>query len=286
MAIADELIPTDCARTLVDQMIEERAPRLMQNKPLWAMIKALAYPLLGYRQAVWMVEEVAHLDGRSCFDWGERFLNLSVEATGLEHVPDTGPALISANHPGGIPDGNALWQAIRHKRPDLCFFANRDALRIAPGLRDMIIPVEWRKNAFSRSRARDTLKSARAAFEAGRCVVIFPAGRMADWSWSKRRLVEPAWAPTGVSIARKFGAPIIPMGVTQAMPLAYYLLAQIHEELRDITLFHGLLNQRGAYYRLTFDAPVGLENLPREDQAATDQLKAQCEALAWGLDAL
>lgn len=284
MAIAEELIPTDCARTLVDQMIEERAPRLMQNKPLWSLIKALAYPVLGYRQAVWMVEEVAHLDARACFDWGERFLNLSVEATGLEHVPDKGPALIIANHPGGIPDGNALWQAIRHKRPDLCFFANRDALRIAPGLRDMIIPVEWRKNAFSRSRARDTLKAARAAFEAGRCVVIFPAGRMADWSWSKRRLVEPAWAPTGVSIARKFRAPIIPMGVTQAMPLAYYLLAQIHEELRDITLFHGLLNQRGAHYRLTFDAPVGLDNLPREDQAATDQIKAQCEALAWGLD--
>jgi len=284
MALTDkleDLVPTSCAQTLVDQLIEERAPRLMQNRLLWSAIKSLAYPALGYQQAVWLVEQVAHLDARGCFDWGERFLKLSVQADDLDHVPDAGAALIIANHPGGIPDGNALWQVLRDKRRDLCFFANRDALRIVPGLRDMIIPVEWRKDDFSRARARDTLRAARTAFQDGRCVVISPAGRMADWSWRHWRLKEPAWAATGVSMARKHNAPIIPLGVRQRMPLAYYILAQLHEELRDITLFHGLLNQRGAAYRLRFGAPVRADALPREDQAATDQLKAMCEALAW-----
>ncbi len=269
------------ARALVDAMIEERAPRLSRVGWLWPILRTAVFPFLGYRDAVRLIEAVRDLDADSCFEWGDRFLNLTVHAEGLAHVPAEGPAMIIANHPGGIPDGNALYKAVQPVRKDLTFFANRDALRICPGLRDRIIPVEWRKHALSRQRARETLKSAMEAFNAGRCVVMFPAGRMADWSWKERRIVEPDWSATGVSIARRFDAPIIPMGVAQRMPLAYYVLAHIHEELRDITLFHGLLNQRGARYRLAFGAPVKARALPGDEAAATQALKAMCEKLAW-----
>ena len=270
------------ARALVERMIEERAPKLARRPRLWAMLKRVAYPLLGHADAVRMVEAVKDLSADACFEWGDDFLRLSVEAEGLAHVPETGPVLIIANHPGGIADGNALWRAIRERRPDLTFFANRDALRIAPGLHERIIPVEWRKDDFSRQRARETLRSAMAAFQAGRCVAIFPAGRMADWSWTRRRLVEPAWASTGVSIARRFDAAIVPMGVTQRMPFAYYALAQINEEMRDITLFHGLLRQRGAHYRLAFGPPHAARDLIGTEAEVTDALKFECERLAWG----
>ena len=281
LSVLEDPARADDARALVDAMIEERAPKLSNISWLWPMLRTLVFPFLGYRDAVRLIEAVRDLNADECFAWGDAFLNLSVDALGLEHVPAEGPALIIANHPGGIPDGNALYKALQPIRDDLIFFANRDALRICPGLRERIIPVEWRKHALSRQRARETLKSAMEAFNAGRCVVIFPAGRMADWSWNERRIVEPKWPPTGVSIARRFDAPVIPMGVTQRMPLAYYVLAHIHEELRDITLFHGLLNQRGARYRLTFGEAVRARDLPGDDIAATHALKAMCEALAW-----
>lgn len=281
LSVLDDPARADDARALVDAMIEERAPRLSRMEWLWPILRTAVFPFLGYREAIRLIEAVRDLDADGCFDWGDCFLDLSVEATGVEHVPAEGPALIIANHPGGIPDGNALYKTVQPIRDDLIFFANRDALRICPGLRERIIPVEWRKHALSRQRARETLKSAMEAFNAGRCVVIFPSGRMADWSWRRRRIVEPEWSPTGVSIARRFDAPIIPMGVTQRMPLAYYVLAHIHEELRDITLFHGLLNQRGAHYRLAFDEPINARALPGDETAATNALKAMCERLAW-----
>ena len=281
LSVLEDPERADNAHALVDAMIEERAPRLSRMSWVWPMLRTAVFPFLGYREAVKLIEAVRDLDADECFEWGDAFLNLTVEVEGLERVPATGPALIIANHPGGIPDGNALYRALRPIRDDLIFFANRDALRICPGLRERIIPVEWRKHALSRQRARETLKSAMEAFNAGRCVVIFPSGRMADWSWKTRSIVEPAWSPTGVSIARRFGAPIIPMGVTQRMPLAYYVLAHIHEELRDITLFHGLLNQRGARYRLAFGGPVKARDLPGDETAATEALKAMCEKLAW-----
>jgi putative hemolysin len=281
LSVLDDPIRADDARALVDTMIEERAPKLSQLTWIWPVLRTAVFPFLGYREAIKLIEAVRDLDADGCFDWGDQFLSLSVEVSGLEHVPAKGPALIIANHPGGIPDGNALYKAVQPIRDDLVFFANRDALRICPGLHERIIPVEWRKHQLSRQRARETLKSAMEAFNAGRCVVIFPSGRMADWSWKTRSIVEPEWSPTGVSIARRFDAPIIPLGVTQRMPLAYYVLAHIHEELRDITLFHGLLNQRGAHYRLAFGEGVKARDLAGDDAAATDALKTRCEALAW-----
>ena len=278
----DDLAPVEDARALVDAMILERAPNLSKQPWIWPLVRTLAGPMLGHSKAVALVEAVRHLDGDACFDWGDEFLNLSVEAEGLDHVPDSGPALLIANHPAGIADGNAIFKALAGKRDDLVFFANRDALRICPGLRSRIIPVEWRKNELSRTRARETLRAAMEAFNAGRCVVIFPAGRMADWDWASRRLVDPEWAPTGVSIARRFNAPIIPVGVIQRMPLMYYILSHIHEELRDITLFHGFLRQRGSQYRLKFGAPVLAKAMTGDDQAATTVLKQTCEDLAWG----
>lgn len=275
----------EAAEALVERMIEDRAPSLVKRPRLWAALKRVLFPALGYREAVDLVHAVAPLSADECFEWGDAFLRLTVEAQGLEHVPATGPVLIIANHPGGIPDGNALWTLLKARRPDLTFFANRDALKITPGLRERIIPVEWRRDEHSRQRARETLRAAMEAFNAGRCVAIFPAGRMADWSWRKWRIVEPAWASTGVSIARRFDAPVVAMGVTQRMPLAYYALAQLHEELRDITLFHGLMRQRGKHYRLRFAPPISARALNGTDGEATDALKAQCEALAWGRDA-
>ena len=281
LSYMDDPAPAANSRALVDALIAERAPRLRAQAWLWAVLNVTAFPLLGYRKAIHLVDSVKHLTAEECFAWGDALLDLSVTASGLENVPESGPALIIANHPGGIADGNALWRALAERRPDLVFFANRDALRICPGLKTRIIPVEWRRHALSRQRARETLKSAMNAFREGKCVVIFPAGRMADWSWRQRRLVEPAWSATGVSIARRFNAPIVPMGVTQAMPLAYYVLSHIHEELRDVTLFHGLLNQRGAKYRLTFGEPVLARDLPGNESEATQTLKERCEALAW-----
>jgi len=270
------------AEMLVEQMILDRAPKLAQRPRLWRLLREIGYPVLGYDDAVSLVEAVAPLSADACFEWGQEMLRLKVETAGFEHIPADGPVVLIGNHPGGIADGVALWNVIKDKRPDLCFLANRDALKICPGLSERIIPVEWRRNAESRKRSRETLRGAMEALNQGRCLTVFPAGRMADWSWRKWRIADPAWAPTAISLARRFNAPIVPMGVTQTMPLLYYALAQINEELRDITIFHGLMRQRGKTYRLSFGDPVPARDWPGDEKAATDVIKSACERLAWG----
>ncbi|MCR9129154.1 MAG: 1-acyl-sn-glycerol-3-phosphate acyltransferase [Alphaproteobacteria bacterium] len=272
--------PTDPSSAhIVDQLIEERAVKLRAG-PLWSLVRAIFYPLLGYGRAVEVADQLAGRPGPGAMDWSEAFLSMPVNVQGLAHVPQTGPCVITANHPGGIADGIALWSALKARRPDMVFFANRDAIRVCAGLSDLVIPVEWRAGARSRDKTRETLRQSVEAFRAGRCVVIFPAGRMARWDWRAFRLVEQDWAPTAVSLARKFAAPVIPLGMKQRMSVMFYALGQIHEELKHMTVFHELLAKRGARYRLTFAPPVAPEDLPGDDAAASEALRAMTETLA------
>lgn len=265
---------------IVDELIEDRAPKLIHT-PFWPLIKTLGYPLLGYRKAVWMADQIADMTGTECLDWTAEYLHLNVETLGLDRVPETGACVIVANHPGGIADGLALWDTIKARRPDAVFFANRDALKVCPGLEERIIPVEWREEERNRSQSRELLKRAFAEFKAGKCVVVFPSGRMAEWSWKDWRLKDKVWHPTAASLARKFKAPVIPLSVRQRMPLLYYALAQINEELKDMTIFHGLMGKKGARYRLHFGRPLDAASEPGSDVELTERLRDLCEIAPW-----
>jgi putative hemolysin len=270
----------DAELHIVDQLIEERALRLRANALLWPWVKRVFYPLLGYKRAAEIADTLAPLGGAEAMNWSEDFLAMRVRASGLDIVPETGPCVIVANHPGGIADGVALWSVLKQRRPDMTFFANRDAIRVCHGLADLVIPVEWRSGARSRDKTRETLRAAVEAFRAERCVVIFPAGRMAAWDWRRFRLVEQSWAPTAVSLARKFNAPVIPLGMKQRMSLMFYGLGQIHEELKHMTVFHELLAKKGALYRLNFAEAVSPAALPDDDADASEALRVMTETLA------
>lgn len=271
----------DMTRHIVDRLIEERAPKLRERRRVWSAVKSVAYPLLGYKKALGIADAIADLPGTGTLEWVSEYLYLRPEAENLDVIPRQGGCVVIANHPGGIADGVAVWDALRKRRPDVCFFANRDALRVSPGLSDLIIPVEWRQNHRSRQNARETLRSALDAFKSERCVVIFPAGRMAEWSWKNWRLEEKPWMPTAVSFARRFGQPIIPLGVNQRMPVLYYALAQVHTELKDMTVFQGFIGKKGAHYPLRFGELIDPRSLPENESEATQIIREACEKLAW-----
>lgn len=279
-ASPDTDLPED-ARHVVDALIEERAPRLIET-PLWPAIKAVAYPLLGYRRAVTMADAIAELSGGDCLDWASDYLELDVQTEGLDHVPETGACVVVANHPGGIADGIALWDSLKARRPDMMFFANQDALRVCPGLEDLIVPVEWRDTQRTRMQSRDVLRRAMEGFKADRCIVIFPAGRMSEWSWKQWRLVEKPWHPTAISLARKFDAPVVPLAVRQRMPVLYYALAQFNEELKDMTVFQGLIDKRRSKYRLQYGRPLTIGKDDGTDAEVTQMFRGICERMAWG----
>lgn len=236
-------------RHIVDVLIEERAVNLMKHPATWRLIRMLGDGILGYEKAVRMADSISTLRGSEVFDYMSDLLNLRVHATGLEHVPRTGRALVTPNHPAGIADGIAVYDALKDIRDDIVFLANRDAIRVSPGLAEIIVPVEWRDDFRTPKRNRETIHALVRAIKDERLVVIFPSGRLAQPTLSG--LKERPWQITALNLAQKYDIPVIPMSIKGHNTLFYYLTWFVNRELKDMTLFRELLNKSGQKYRLT-----------------------------------
>lgn len=262
---------------IIDVLIAERAPRLTGSSA-WPLVKPFLYAMLDYAKARRMAEAIQPMTGVEALDYVSGLLDLQVAALFLDRVPKTGRCVVVCNHPTGIADGLAVHDAIKRVRGDAIYFANADALRVSPRLGEVLIPVEWVEAKRTREKTRETLQSARDAFEAERCVVMFPAGRLARKDKSGQ-LTDPAWQPTAASLARKYNAPIVPIHVAGPYSALFHTFDRFSEELRDITLFHELLNKRGRKFQLKVGPTIDPMRMDIDAGRATYALKAYVERI-------
>ena len=233
---------------IVDVLIEERAVNLMQRPTTWRLIRTLGDGILGYKKAIRMADEIAPLRGRETFDYMSDLLQLKLTVNGLEYVPRTGATILTPNHPAGIADGIAVYDALKQIRGDIIFVANRDAIRVSPGLSETIIPVEWRDEMRTATRNRETISALIRAIKNERLVVIFPSGRLARPTI--KGLQERAWQITALNLAKKYQINVLPMHIKGRNTFLYYLSWYINSELKDITIFRELLHKTGQRYTL------------------------------------
>lgn len=280
MTETDALSPARPEPHICDVLIAERAPRLTRSV-FWPLIRPLLYRLLDYRQAVRMADAVKPLSGAGALDYMSDLLDLKVSVLNPDRIPATGRCVVVANHPTGIADGIAVFDAVSARRADAIFFANADAVRVSPRLGEAIIPVEWVIEKRTRDKTRATLQAARDAFEAERCVVMFPAGRLARVA-RDGSVLDPEWAQTAASLARKYDAPVVPIHVSGPYSWLFHWFDRVSEELRDVTLFHELLNKRRKPYVLTVGKPIPAARLDSDAARATNALKAFTERVLPG----
>ena len=150
-------------------------------------------------------------------------------------------------------------------------------MRVMPKANDIIIPVEWVKDKRSVSKTRQTLLDVKQAFEEEKCIVIFPSGRLAQLGW--KGLEEKPWESSAAMLAKKYNAPVIPLRIRARNSILYYLFTKLNGELRDITLFHELLNKKGKTFNMTFGDPIDPESLSKNANEATDFIRNIVERL-------
>lgn len=260
---------------IVDVLIEERAPKL-SGSPAWPILRPLLYAMLGYRRARGMADAIAPMDGKAALDFVSDLLGIDVVVSGLEHLPRKGRAIIVGNHPTGIADGVAVYDALKSVRPDLIFYANSDAHRVCPQFDQTLIPVEWVAAKRTRDRTRLTLAMTRDVMEAERALMVFPAGKLARRG-PDGLLSDPPWMPTAISVAMKYDAPVVPVHVAGPWATLFHFFDRFSPELRDITLFHELLNKSGRRFNVTVGRPIPVEALSSDAAVASAAIKAYVE---------
>ena len=256
---------------VVDQLILERARKLSRSR-WWPVYRVVLNKLLGYKTAVRMVDEAGNYSAPDAFEYVSNMLDLKLDVTGLEHVPRDGAFLMALSHPTGIADGVAIYDTLKQVRSDMAFFANQDAIRLNPHLEEMIIAVPWRAEDKSRAKSRDTLVRTAKAFKADKAVVLFPSGRLAFMNDDKV-LTEQPWMNSVAQLPKKYECPILPAHMVSRNSWLYYWFWDVNEELRDMTLFHELLNKKGRVFKITIGPPIMPDDLPDNNDEATALLR-------------
>jgi len=274
VATHDRTQPVAQSKHIVDVLIEERAPKLSTGAA-WPVLRPILYTVLNYNKAVRMADMIAPMSGRDALESISDLLSVKLDVSGLERMPKDGAFLILGNHPTGITDGIALYDAVKHARPDVLFYANSDAERVCPRFNETLIPVEWVQAKRTRERTRVTLKMTDEAFEANRPLAIFPAGRLARMR--DGLLLDPEWMPTAASLVRKYELPILPVHMSGPYSFWFHTFAKVSAELRDITLFHELLNKQGKTYKLTFGPLIPAEHVSADSTSVIRKLKYYTE---------
>lgn len=255
---------------IVDQLIAERATGLSSH-PLWPLMRPVLYRFLHYKEAVRMADEIAPLSGWDALDYLSRLLAIDLRVAGLENIPQTGGFILACSHPTGIADGIAVVDMLKQVRRDIAIFANRDALRVTPRLVDVLIPVEWRVGEKTHAKSRMTLEQTAKSFDEKRAVVLFPSGRIAFWNGD--HLEERPWQSSLVALARRYAVPIVPVNVSSRNSPLFYFVSKKSTELRDMTVFHELLNKKGKPFMLTVGRQIRPEALDGDLVEVTRRLQ-------------
>ena len=264
-------------RDRIDPLIEERAPWLAGRSIFAKPARRILDKALSYERTVELGEQFEDKSTAELMGELGRLLAREVQVSGLHNIPRHGPAMIVANHPTGIADGIVLWHLLAPLRPDLYFYANRDILRVLPQMEDAIAPVEWRVEKRSHAKTRETMAYTKQAVEDGRIGVIFPSGRLAKREGL--RLHERPWMASAAMLARKFELPVIPINIRARNSVLFYLFDLIHPTLRDITLFHEMLNKSKQPYVVTVGEEISPASLPASSEDGIEMLRQATLAL-------
>jgi putative hemolysin len=255
---------------IVDTLIAERGQKIVRH-PLWPLMRPFLYTLLRYNKAIEFANDVANMPGFQSFEYMSNLLKLDINVTNAERIPASGGFILVSNHPTGIADGVAVFDLLKTRRPDMMFFANRDAVRVNPRFAEMIIPVEWREEFKSKLKARETLQLTNLAVKEGKATVLFPSGRIAYWA--NGRLNERPWKTSAVGLARKYGLPILPVHMTARNSGLFYWFAKWSTELRDMTVFYELLNKKSDRFDFVIGNLIPAEELDGDLNEVTKALE-------------
>jgi putative hemolysin len=255
---------------IVDTLIAERGEKIVKN-PLWPLMRPFLHIVLRYHKAIAFADDVANMPGFQCFEYMSDLLQLDIRVSDAERIPAKAGFILVSNHPTGIADGVAVFDLLKERRPDMMVFANRDAVRVNPRFAEMIIPVEWREEYKSKLKTRETLQLTNAAVREGKATVLFPSGRIAYWANGK--LNERPWKTSAVGLARKYNLPILPVHLTARNSGLFYWLAKWSTELRDMTVFHELLNKRGDRFEFQIGHLIRPEELDGDVNEVTKALE-------------
>lgn len=164
-------------------------------------------------------------------------------------IPQKGPLLVTANHPTGILDGAVLLCGLLSRRSDVLIVAN-DLLCELPLLGGSIIPIK--KTTLGDVNGLGALIQVRRAWKKNQCVVVFPAGTVSHWQWSKLSVVDAPWTLSFQKLSASLKVAEYRAAISIKNPLWFHFCSAFSRKARLALLIRAFFCRQ----KLTVDSPV------------------------------
>jgi putative hemolysin len=189
----------------------------------------------------------------SCID----YLNIHVRITDgdLEKIPAYGALMVVCNHPFGALDGIILGWLLNRARSDAKIIGNYFLHNITE-MRSSIIPVDPFQTKNSVARNLEPMKQAIAWLRAGGTIGMFPAGEVAHWDVSRRRITDPPWSQHAAALIQRTRATVVPVHFSGRNSLAFQVLGLLHARLRTVMLPRELMKKKSTEITLAIGRPI------------------------------
>ena len=207
-------------------------------------------------------------------------VEVEVEPTDRERLPQHGPLVVVANHPFGGVEGLALGQLLLGRRTDVKILANHLLGRITE-LRDLFIFIDPFGGPESVRRNLAGLRHARRHLEQGGALVVFPAGEVASLDLKRRRVEDPAWLETAASLIRRSRATVVPAHIPGRNGALFLLAGLLHPRMRTLLLGRALVARMGRPLEIRLGSPISHRQLAAHstDETLTAYLRQRTQIL-------
>ncbi len=256
----------------VERSLYEKFPRLAEG-----VAKSLSRPMVSLLRRIVCEQQVndclTRYGNYSGFEFIEHLLegfdvSYSVANTDRENIPVDGPVVIVANHPLGALDALTLLQFVGSVRRDVRILANDVLMHLEP-LRPLLLPI----NVFGGdTSAPSGMRGAYRALEQGQALIVFPSGEVSRMRPNGVR--DGRWSAGFLRMARKTGAPILPVHISAHNSPLFYGVSLLAKPLSALLLAREMFGAKHMRIGFTIGQAIPAQALERENATPEQLAKA------------
>ncbi len=167
----------------------------------------------------------------------------------LDAIPDSGPAVVTANHPFGGIDGLILIDLLSKKRKDVMVMANYFLGNVRE-LKEIFFMVDPFGEKGSERKNISSLKQAVRWVKEGGMLVTFPAGEVSHLTLKTRKIEDSQWNRTLGRLIHMTKAPVLPIYFHGRNSIPFQVAGVVHPKLRTALLPMELLRKKRSTIKL------------------------------------
>ena len=240
----------------VQKMIDEKYPKLKNNKIIKQAINKFADSIVHQEQINAFLKENAHLGSFEFIENALEELNFSYSLSNkdIQNIPATRRVVIIANHPLGGLDALALIKAVSTIRKDVKIVAN-DFLSTIKPLQSIIINV----NNFKNRQSRDSIAQIYEALNADQALIIFPSGEVSRAT--PKGVRDGEWFKSFLNFASRTSSPILPVYIGGKNSKTFYSVSALNKRLSTLLLSNEMFKQKDKEIELIIGELIPNENI-------------------------